>query len=69
MVVTLAIKSNFRILGYCFLIDRCSNITHYIDMKFRIYFADILMFTMLKNFNEIDTPEISEFYKFNFLRF
>ena len=40
---------NFRIIGYCYLIDCCSNIIYYFDIKFKTCFADILMFIFAKS--------------------
>ena len=40
---------NFRIIRYCYLIDCCSNIIYYFDIKFKTCFADILMFIFAKS--------------------
>ena len=40
---------NFRIIGYSYLIDCCSNIIYYFDIKIETCFADILMFIFAKS--------------------
>ena len=39
----------FRVIGFCYLIDCCSNIIYYFDIKFKACFADILMFIFDKS--------------------
>ena len=59
---------NFRIIGYCYLIDCCSNIIYNFDIQFKTSFVDILV-SFLPNLNKIETLKVSKHYEFRILRF
>ena len=40
---------NIRTIGYCYLLDCCSNYIYYFDIKFKTCFVDILMFIFAKS--------------------
>ena len=58
---------NFRIYGYCFLIDCCPSIIFFL-YEFKNFFLRH-WYSILPNFNAINTLKISKFYEFQFFAF